>query len=112
MPTASRGENALEAENIHAVSPSLNVPSGSLTSFVRSKSPEVSDTIDTPRLGQRLPGTAIPTELSDVSQKSCVFSKRRSFWFLNDSPGGFHITPSGSSAMATFAEPKPSERAF
>jgi len=31
---------------------------------------------------------------------------------MNESPAGFHITPSGSSAMATFAEPKPSARAF
>ena len=111
-PTARRGVNALDAVSSQAVSPSLNVPSGSFMSFVRWKSPEESDTIATPRLGQRLPGTAKPTELSDLSPNSRAFSKRSSFWFMDDRPAGFHRMPSGSSATATLAEPKPSERAF
>ena len=64
--------------NTYAVSPSWNVPSASFISLVRSKSPDRSDTIASPKLGSRLPGSASAAALTDVPSNSRAFSNRSS----------------------------------
>jgi len=83
----------------------------SFSSFVRWKSPECSDTMLTPRLGNQLPGTAKLKPFTDVSSNSLTFSNMTWFWSIQGKPAGFHNTPKASSAVATNAPPMPSVRA-
>ena len=89
----------------------MKLPRLSFISLVRSKAPERSEITLSPMLGNQLPGTAKPKPLTDVSSNRRTFSNISWLRSMRWSPAGFHRTPSGSSALATYAPPSPSVRA-
>src|SRR5262249_56274667 len=72
VPTVRCVPKPFASENRYAVSPSLKVPSGLFSSFVRWNWPELSDTIEMPRLGSRLPRSEEHTsELQSLTNLVC-----------------------------------------
>ena len=111
MPSETRGCTDLDADRTKATLPSRNCPSDSFSSFVLSKSPERSDTTESPKLGSVRFGIARLNPYSEVSSNSCVASNVASFWNILVTPAGFHSIPSGSPTVATYAPPRPIVRA-
>jgi hypothetical protein len=65
-----------------------------------------------PKLGSQFPGTAKPNALIEVCSNSWSVLEPQLVLVHRRETGGIPGTPSGSSAVATYAPPRPSVRAL